>query len=257
MGALALTGQPSKADPFRPLPGEVTHIPYGDVAALEAVVTGATAMVILEPIQGEGGVIVPPAGYLAAAREITTRHGALLVLDEIQTGVGRTGQWFAFQADGITPDAFTLAKGLGGGLPIGALVSLGPAADLLGPGLHASTFGGNPVSCAAALAVLDTIANDGLLDQVKRLGERLRRGIEALGHPLVSGVRGEGLLLGVVLSAPASAALAGVLRDAGFLVNAVQPNVLRLAPPLVVTPEQVEAFLAALPAALDAVGVTE
>jgi acetylornithine aminotransferase len=136
-------------------------------------------------------------------------------------------------------------------------VSLGPAADLLGPGLHASTFGGNPVSCAAALAVLDTIANDGLLDQVKRLGERLRRGIEALGHPLVSGVRGTGLLLGVLLSAPASAALAGVLRDAGFLVNAVQPNVLRLAPPLVVTPEQVEAFLAALPAALDAVGVTE
>jgi acetylornithine/N-succinyldiaminopimelate aminotransferase len=257
MGALALTGQPSKADPFRPLPGEVTHIPYGDVAALEAAVTGATAMVILEPIQGEGGVIVPPAGYLAAAREITTRHGALLVLDEIQTGIGRTGQWFAFQADGITPDAFTLAKGLGGGLPIGALVSLGPVADLLGPGLHASTFGGNPVSCAAALAVLDTIANEGLLDQVKRLGERLRRGIEALGHPLVSGVRGTGLLLGVVLSAPASAALAGVLRDAGFLVNGVQPNVLRLAPPLVITPEQVEAFLAALPAALDAVGVTE
>jgi acetylornithine aminotransferase len=257
MGALALTGQPAKADPFRPLPGDVTHVPYGDVAALEAAVTGATAMVILEPIQGEGGVIVPPAGYLAAAREITTRHGALLVLDEIQTGIGRTGHWFAFQAEGITPDAITLAKGLGGGLPIGALVALGPAAELLGPGMHASTFGGNPVSCAAALAVLDTIANEDLLDHVKRLGERLRRGIEGLGHPLVSGVRGAGLLLGVVLTAPASGALANLLCDAGFLVNAVQPGVLRLAPPLVIAEQQVDALIAALPAALDAAGVPQ
>ncbi|WP_408631888.1 acetylornithine transaminase [Micromonospora palythoicola] len=252
MGALALTGQPAKADPFRPLPGEVTHVPYGDVAALAAAVTDATAMVILEPIQGENGVVVPPAGYLAAARRITARHGALLVLDEVQTGVGRTGHWFAHQADGVEPDVVTLAKGLGGGLPIGATLAFGPAADLLGPGSHGSTFGGNPVSCAAALAVISTIASEGLLDHVKRLGERLRRGIEALGHPLVAGVRGAGLLLGVTLTAPVSAALAGALREAGFLVNPIQPDVIRLAPPLILTTAQVDAFLAALPAALAA-----
>ncbi|GIJ42136.1 acetylornithine transaminase [Micromonospora andamanensis] len=252
MGALALTGQPAKADPFRPLPGEVTHVPYGDVAALAAAVTDATAMVILEPIQGENGVVVPPAGYLAEARRITARHGALLVLDEVQTGVGRTGHWFAHQADGIEPDVVTLAKGLGGGLPIGATLAFGSAADLLGPGSHGSTFGGNPVSCAAALAVISTIASEGLLDHVKRIGERLRRGIESLGHPLVGGVRGAGLLLGVTLTAPVSAALAGALRDAGFLVNPIQPDVIRLAPPLILTAAQADAFLAALPAALAA-----
>jgi acetylornithine aminotransferase len=254
MGALALTGQPAKADPFRPLPGDVTHIPYGDVAALEAAVSGATAMVILEPIQGEAGVVIPPAGYLAAAREITSRYGALLVFDEVQTGIGRTGHWFAFQAEGVAPDAITLAKGLGGGLPIGALVAFGDAATLLQPGMHASTFGGNPVCCAAALAVLDTIAADGLLDHVKRLGERLRRGIEALDHPLVAGVRGAGLLLGVVLTAPAAAAVNTALGERGFLANPAQPDVLRLAPPLVITAEQVEAFLAVLPSTLDAAG---
>ncbi|MEV4631467.1 acetylornithine transaminase [Micromonospora sp. NPDC049523] len=252
MGALALTGQPTKADPFRPLPGDVTHVPYGDVAALEAAVTDDTAMVILEPIQGESGVVVPPAGYLTAARRITSAHGALLVLDEVQTGIGRTGHWFAHQAEGVEPDVVTLAKGLGGGLPIGALIAFGTAADLLGPGTHASTFGGNPISCAAALAVVSTIANEGLLDHVKRTGERIRRGVEALGHPLVAEVRGAGLLLGLVLNAPAAPALAGVLRDAGFLTNPVQPNVIRLAPPLILTAEQVDAFLAALPAALDA-----
>ncbi|WP_240956495.1 acetylornithine transaminase [Micromonospora sp. HNM0581] len=250
MGALALTGQPAKADPFRPLPGEVTHVPYGDVAALDAAVSDATAMVILEPVQGENGVVVPPAGYLAEARRITSRHGALLVLDEVQTGVGRTGHWFAHQADGVEPDVVTLAKGLGGGLPIGATLAFGPAADLLAPGSHGSTFGGNPVSCAAALAVISTIASEGLLDHVKRIGERLRRGIEASGHPLVAGVRGAGLLLGVTLTAPVSAALAGALREAGFLVNPIQPGVIRLAPPLILTTAQVDAFLEALPAAL-------
>jgi acetylornithine/N-succinyldiaminopimelate aminotransferase len=253
MGALALTGQPSKAAPFLPLPGPVTHIPYGDVAALEAAVTDETAMVILEPIQGEGGVLVPPAGYLTAAREITARHGALLALDEVQTGIGRTGHWFAHQAEGVEPDIVTLAKGLGGGLPIGAVLAFGRAATLFQPGMHASTFGGNPVSCAAALAVIQTIANEGLLDHVKRVGERLRRGVEALGHPLISEVRGAGLLLGIVLTAPASGALAGVLKDSGFLVNAVAPHVVRLAPPLILTAEQVDAFLAALPHALDTV----
>jgi acetylornithine aminotransferase len=253
MGALALTGQPTKADPFRPLPGEVTHVPYGDVAALAEAVTEATAMVILEPIQGENGVVVPPPGYLAAARELTAARGALLVLDEVQTGVGRTGHWFAHQADGVEPDVVTLAKGLGGGLPIGACLAFGPAADLLGPGQHGSTFGGNPVSCAAALAVIGTIANEGLLDHVKRVGERIRRGVEALGHPLIAGVRGAGLLLGIELTAPAAGPVAVALREAGFLVNPVLPHVLRLAPPLILTVEQADEFVAALPAALSAV----
>ncbi|KOX09042.1 acetylornithine transaminase [Micromonospora profundi] len=252
MGALALTGQPAKADPFRPLPGDVTHVDYGDVAALEAAVTDATAMVILEPIQGENGVVVPPAGYLTAARRITDRHGALLVLDEVQTGIGRTGHWFAHQAEGVEPDVITLAKGLGGGLPLGATLAFGRAADLLTPGSHGTTFGGNPVSCAAALAVVSTIAHEGLLDHVKRVGERLRRGIEALGHPLVGDVRGAGLLLGVVLTAPVAAALAASLREAGFLANPVQPGVLRLVPPLILTADQADAFVAALPAALAA-----
>jgi acetylornithine/N-succinyldiaminopimelate aminotransferase len=256
MGALALTGQPARADPFRPLPGEVTHVAYGDAAALAATVSDRTAMVILEPIQGEAGVVVPPPGYLAAAREITARHGALLVFDEVQTGVGRTGHWFAHQAEGVSPDVVTLAKGLGGGLPIGACVVFadGPAGDLpalLTPGSHGSTFGGNPVASAAALAVLRTIAAEGLLDHVKRVGEQLRRGIETLGHPLVASVRGAGLLLGVVLAAPVAAELAVALLDAGFLVNAPRPDVLRLAPPLILSAAQADVFLAALPRALD------
>ncbi|XTZ18070.1 acetylornithine transaminase [Micromonospora echinospora] len=255
MGALALTGQPTKADPFRPLPGDVTHVPYGDPAALAAAVTDATAMVILEPVQGENGVVVPPAGYLAEARRITARHGALLVLDEVQTGIGRTGHWFAHQAEGVEPDLVTLAKGLGGGLPLGACLAFGRAADLLRPGSHGTTFGGNPVSCAAALAVVSTIASEGLLDHVKRVGERLRRGVEALGHPLVTEVRGAGLLLGVVLAAPVSKPVTEALRAAGFLVNPVQPDVVRLAPPLILTVDQADAFLAALPAALDAAAV--
>ncbi|WP_262015698.1 acetylornithine transaminase [Micromonospora sp. Mcm103] len=252
MGALALTGQPAKADPFRPLPGDVTHVPFGDAAALAEAVTGDTAMLIIEPIQGENGVVVPPPGYLAAARRITAAHGALLVLDEVQTGVGRTGHWFAHQAEGVEPDVVTLAKGLGGGLPLGACLAFGRAADLLTPGSHGTTFGGNPVSCAAALAVVSTIAHEGLLDHVKRVGERLRRGVEALGHPLVREVRGAGLLLGIVLDEPVSAAAAAALREAGFLVNPVQPDVVRLAPPLILTAAQADAFLAALPAALSA-----
>jgi acetylornithine aminotransferase len=252
MGALALTGQPAKTDPFRPLPGEVTHVPYGDVAALAGAVTDSTAMVLLEPIQGEAGVVVPQAGYLAAARRITAERGALLALDEVQTGVGRTGHWYAWQAEGVRPDVLTLAKGLGGGLPLGACVAFGAAAGLLGPGSHASTFGGNPVCCAAALAVLDTIATEGLLDRVKLLGERLRAGIEGLGHPAVAGVRGAGLLLGIALTAPVAARVAQCLQDSGYLLNAVQPDVVRLAPPYVLTDAQTDAFLAALPAALDA-----
>jgi acetylornithine/N-succinyldiaminopimelate aminotransferase len=246
MGALALTGQPSKADPFRPLPGEVEHIPFGDLEALDAAVSDRTAMVILEPIQGESGVVVPPAGYLAGAREICTRNGALLVLDEVQTGVGRTGHWFHHQSEGVEPDVITLAKGLGGGLPIGACIAFGPAAELFTPGTHGTTFGGNPIACAAGLAVIRTIAGEGLLDHVKRVGEQLRRGIEGLQHPLVNGVRGAGLLLGITLNQPEAPRLAAALKEAGFLVNAAQPDVIRLAPPLIVSAEQADALISAL-----------
>ncbi|HEY0001828.1 MAG TPA: acetylornithine transaminase [Actinoplanes sp.] len=246
MGALALTGQPAKADPFRPLPGEVTHVDFGDLAALDAAVGPQTAMVILEPIQGESGVLVPPAGYLSGAREICTRNGALLVLDEVQTGIGRTGHWFHHQSEGVEPDIITLAKGLGGGLPIGACLAFGPAAELFTPGSHGTTFGGNPIACAAALAVIRTVAGEGLLDHVKRVGEQLRRGIEGLNHPLVSHVRGAGLLLGIVLTEAAAPRLTAALREAGFLVNAAQPDVIRLAPPLIVSAEQADALIAAL-----------
>ncbi|AFM17384.1 acetylornithine/succinylornithine aminotransferase [Mycolicibacterium chubuense NBB4] len=251
MGSLALTGQPSKQAPFEPLPGDVTHVPYGDVEALRAAVDDATAAVFLEPIMGEGGVVVPPAGYLAAAREITAAHDALLVLDEVQTGVGRTGSFFAHRHDGITPDVVTLAKGLGGGLPIGACLAIGETADLLTPGLHGSTFGGNPVCTAAALAVLGVLADEHLIERADTLGKTLSHGVEALGHPLVDHVRGRGLLLGIVLAAEAAKPVETAARDAGFLVNAAAPDVVRLAPPLVVTDGQVESFLTALPAILD------
>ncbi|AKK28240.1 acetylornithine transaminase [Mycobacterium sp. EPa45] len=251
MGALALTGQPAKQAPFEPLPGYVTHVPYGDVAALEQAVTEETAAVFLEPIMGEGGVVVPPEGYLVAARDITSRHGALLVLDEVQTGVGRTGAFYAHQHDGITPDIVTLAKGLGGGLPIGACLAIGPTADLLTPGLHGSTFGGNPVCTAAALAVLKVLAQEDLVTRADVLGKALSHGIEALGHPLVDHVRGRGLLRGVVLTAPQGKVVETAAREAGFLVNAAAPDVVRLAPPLIITEAEIDSFLNVLPAILD------
>ncbi|MFE0728871.1 acetylornithine transaminase [Streptomyces antibioticus] len=253
MGALALTGQPGKQEPFLPLPGDVTHVPYGDAQALAAAVTEDTALVIIEPIQGENGVVVPPAGYLKAARAITAATGSLLVLDEVQTGVGRTGQWFEYQAhEGVLPDVVTLAKGLGGGLPLGATVAFGRAADLLRPGQHGTTFGGNPVACAAGLAVLDTIENEGLLDNVKRQGEKLRDGIEGLGHPLIDYVRGAGLLLGIVLTEPLSPQVQRAAQEAGFLVNAPAPDVVRLMPPLNLGDDETDALLQALPGILDA-----
>ena len=255
MGALALTGQPAKGARFEPLTGAVTHVPYGDAQALAAAVTGDTALVVIEPIQGENGVVVPPPGYLKAARAITAATGALLVLDEVQTGVGRTGNWFEYQAhEGVLPDVVTLAKGLGGGLPLGATVAFGRAADLLGPGQHGTTFGGNPVACAAGLAVLDTIANDGLLENVKRQSERLRDGIEASGHALTDHVRGAGLLLGIVLTEPLAPQVQQAAQDAGFLVNAPAPNVVRLMPPLTLGDDAVDAFLGALPGILDEAG---
>jgi acetylornithine/N-succinyldiaminopimelate aminotransferase len=251
MGSLALTGQPSKQEPFAPLPGDVVHIPYGDLDALESAVDDRTAAVFLEPIMGEGGVVVPPPGYLVAAREITAAHGALLVLDEVQTGIGRTGAFFAHQHDGITPDVVTLAKGLGGGLPIGACMAIGSAADLLTPGLHGSTFGGNPVCTAAALAVLRVLADEDLIGRADVLGKTLSHGIESLGHPVISHVRGRGLLRGVVLTSEAAKPIEAAAREAGFLVNAAAPDVVRLVPPLVITEEQIDDFLGALPGVLD------
>ncbi|MBK0869428.1 acetylornithine transaminase [Saccharopolyspora sp. HNM0986] len=247
MGALALTGQPAKQLPFEPLPGGVEHVPYGDVAALESAVDDTTAALFLEPVQGENGVVVPPEGYLRAAREITARHGALLVLDEVQTGIGRTGEWFAFQRDGVEPDVITLAKGLGGGLSLGACIGLGETGELLQPGQHGTTFGGNPVACAAALAVLRTIREDGLLEHVKSVGEELAAGVRAIDHPLIAEVRGHGLLLGVRLTEPVAAKVSAAAQEAGFLINAVQPDVLRLSPPLVVQHDQVRQLLDRLP----------
>jgi acetylornithine/N-succinyldiaminopimelate aminotransferase len=252
MGALALTGQPSKAVAFAPLPGGVRYVPYGDPDALAGAVGERTAMVLLEPMLGEGGVLPAPPGYLAAAASTAADAGALFALDEVQTGIGRTGSWFMHQADGLRPDVITLAKALGGGLPMGATLAFGEAAELLTAGAHGTTFGGNPIAAAAALAVLDTIRDEGLLERAKELEHRFTAGIEALGHPGVAGVRGRGALLGVVLSAPVAGELEARLRAAGFLANAVAPDVLRLAPSLVLTDAQVDAFVAALPATLDA-----
>jgi acetylornithine/N-succinyldiaminopimelate aminotransferase len=257
MGALALTGQPPKRTPFEPLVPGVQFVPYGDTAALESAVDDDTAAVFLEPILGEGGVIPAPDGYLQAAREITSRAGALLVMDEIQTGLGRTGTWFAFQQAGIVPDVVTLAKGLGGGLPLGACVGIGRAGGLLEPGQHGTTFGGNPVCCAAGLAVLRTIADEGLADHAAALGKEIASGVEELRHPLVAGVRGAGLLLGITLRKPVSAPVAAAATKAGYLVNPVQPDAVRLAPPLVLGHEQARAFLTDLPAVLDAGGDPE
>jgi acetylornithine aminotransferase len=248
MGALALTSKAAYREPFEPLPGHVTFVEYGDEAALAAAVTDETAAVLLEPIQGEAGVHVAPDGYLAAAREIATRHGALLWLDEVQTGIGRTGAWFAHQlpfAGGITPDVVTLAKGLGGGVPIGATIALGEAGGLLQPGNHGTTFGGNPVACAAALAVLDTIERDGLLEHVEHVGKRLADALSE--QPFVTEVRGHGLMLAADLDAEDAPAVVAAARDAGYLLNATGPSTLRFVPPLVIGEADVDAFAAALP----------
>ncbi|MFD6056887.1 acetylornithine transaminase [Rhodococcus wratislaviensis] len=251
MGALALTGQAAKRAPFEPMPPGVVHVPYGDLDALDRAVDADTAAVFLEPMMGEGGVVVPPEGYLAGARQITADRGALLVLDEVQTGIGRTGWFYAHQAVGIVPDVMTLAKGLGGGMPIGACIATGAAADLFGPGKHGTTFGGNPVCASAALAVLRTIAEDDLISRADTLGKSLSAGIEGLGHPLIDHVRGAGLLLGIVLTQDVAPVVENSAREAGYLINAAQPGVVRLAPPLVLTDDQAEGFVAALPAILD------
>ncbi|GIH22965.1 acetylornithine aminotransferase [Acrocarpospora phusangensis] len=246
LGALSLTGKPSIRDQFGPFPTDVRFVPYGDAGALDKAVDENCAGIFLEPTQGEAGVVPPPDGYFAAAREIATRTGALLVADEIQSAIGRTGHWFAHQADGVLPDILTLAKGLGGGLPIGAVVGFGEAGTLFAKGEHGSTFGGNPVSCAAALAVLDNVD----LAHVREVAQRLRDGLEAIEHPLLKGVRGRGLWLAAVLTEDRAAQVQAAAQQAGFLVNAVQPDAVRLAPPLVVTPAEIDALTAALPAIL-------
>lgn len=251
-GALALTHKPAYREPFEPLIPEVVHVPWNDQDALRAAVTQDVAAVVLEPIQGEAGVRPADPAYLQLARELTTAHGALLVLDEVQTGVARTGSWFAFQQAGVTPDAMTLAKGLGGGVPIGALVTFGPeVTGLLTAGQHGTTFGGNPLAVAAALAVLDTIEAEGLVEHARVAGDHVAAAVLALGHPLVAEVRGAGLLRAIQLTADVAPQVAERALANGFIVNPVTPSVLRLAPPLVVTTGQLDTFVAALPAFLD------
>jgi acetylornithine/N-succinyldiaminopimelate aminotransferase len=258
MGALALTHKPAYREPFEPLPGHVVHVPYGDPQALAGAISDQTAAVVLEPIQGEGGVNPAPAGYLATARQLTADAGALLVLDEVQTGIGRTGEWFAFQRPELSlgpaalPDVVTLAKGLGGGIPIGAAVAFGEAASLLGAGQHGTTFGGNPVASAAALATLHVIERDGLVGQAEVVGSGLAAAIGALGHPLVDQVRGHGMLLAIQLTAPVAAQVAAHLLTAGIIVNPVTPSTIRMAPPLILTAEQAATLVEALGPALDA-----
>jgi len=256
-GALALTHKQAYREPFAPLIPSVTHVPLNDERALRAAVTEDVAALFLEPIQGEAGVVAADAAYLQLARELTTATGTLLILDEVQTGVGRTGTWFAFQQAGIVPDAITVAKGLGGGVPIGALLTFGPTVSgLLTAGQHGSTFGGNPLATAAGLAVLHAIDRDGLLAHATSVGNHLVGSVAALGHPLISGVRGAGLLRAIVLSADVSAIVADRALTAGFIINAPTPDALRFAPPLIITMAQVDEFVAALPQLLDGLGAT-
>ncbi len=239
MGSLALTHKPAFREPFEPLPGHVTWVRYGDEAALAAAVTDETAAVVLEPIQGEAGVVVPPDGYLAAARRVATEHGSLLWLDEVQTGIGRTGEWFGHDP-AVRPDVVTLAKGLGGGIPIGACVGLGDAGALLGPGHHGSTFGGNPVASAAALAVLDTIEKEALLEAARERGAQLADALVAA--PQVTSVTGRGLLLAAHLADETAARIVTRGQEQGFLLNNTGPDRLRFAPPLTVTERDLARF---------------
>jgi acetylornithine aminotransferase len=247
LGALSLTGKASIREPFGPYGTDVVFVPYGDVEALAGAVDESTVAVLLETTQGEAGVVPPPDGYLAAARSLCDSTGALLWLDEVQSAIGRTGYWYAHQAEGVLPDVLTLAKGLGGGLPIGACIGIGPAANAFARGDHGSTFGGNLVSCAAALTVLDVIDSDGLLGHVREVGASFAAGLAEVSHPLLTGVRGRGLWRALVLSSDAAAHVELACRDAGFLVNAVAPDAIRLAPPLVISADECRGFVDALP----------
>ena len=241
MGALSLTGQPAKREPFLPLIKGVKHVPFGDIEAMRKAVTKKTAMVIIEPIMGEAGVIVPPADYLRDLRALCDAKGALLVIDAVQTGMGRTGDWFGYEYSGITPDVITLAKGLGGGLPLGAMIALGKAADLFQPGDHGSTFGGNPVTTAAGLAAIKFIETQKILKKVEKQGVYLMQELAVI--PGVSEVRGAGLLLGIELENLRAADIANALQNAGVLVNAANPTTIRLAPALIVTDAQLKKFV--------------
>ena len=241
VGALAVTHKPAIREPFGPFGAEVRFVVPGDVGALERAMTGEVAALILEPIQGEAGVRPLSDEFLAAARRLCDEHGALLIMDEVQTGIGRTGAWFAHQGRGVTPDILTLAKGLGGGFPIGAVVAFGEkVATLLVAGDHGSTFGGNPLACAAALSTLDIIDAEGLLENAKSVGEHIREA--ALAIPGVADVRGEGLMLGIALEAPVAAAAVAAAREAGFIINAPGPDTIRLVPPLVLTASEADTF---------------
>ena len=256
-GALALTYKQAYREPFEPLIPSVTHVPLNDEAALRAAIGADVAAVFLEPIQGEAGVVTADPAYLQLARELTTASGTLLIIDEVQTGVGRTGTWFAFQQAGIVPDAITVAKGLGAGVPIGALITFGAdVSGLLTAGQHGTTFGGNPLAAAAGLAVLDTMESDDLLAHATSVGRHLVDSVAGLGHPLIRGVRGAGLLRAVELAADVSAVVADRALSAGFIINAPTPDVLRLAPPLIVTTAQVDSFVTELPALLRGLGPT-
>lgn len=251
MGSLALTGKPALRAPFEPMLPGVEHIAT-DLDALEAALGDDVAALVLEPIKGEAGVVPLPDGFLIAARELTARHGALLIVDEIQTGAGRTGDWFAFQHEGVVPDAIALAKGIGGGIPIGALVTIGAASELFSLGQHGSTFGGNPLATGVASAVLDEIERADLVSNAARRGEQLRAGILALGSPLVAEVRGRGLLLGVGLDRPVAGAVVAAAMDRGLIVNAANESSIRLAPPLIIGDAEIERFLTIFAASLEA-----
>ena len=253
LGGLALTHNPKYRLPFEPLPSEVIFVPYGDAGALASAVDETVAAVVLEPIQGENGVVVPPAGYLAQAREICNRHGALLWMDEVQTGMGRCGSWLVHVDEGVTADIITVAKGLGNGFPVGACIATETASRLLGPGSHGSTFGGNPVAAIAGLAVLSVIERDDLLAHAKILGEYLEKTIMGLDHRLIAGVRGRGLLQAVILAEPVAAAVVDAALAAGFVINAPRPDVLRLAPPLIISATELDGFVRLLPSLLNRV----
>ncbi len=241
MGALSLTGQPAKREPFLPLVKGVKHVPFGDIEAMRKAVTKKTAMVIIEPIMGEAGVIVPPADYLRELRALCDAKGALLVVDAVQTGMGRTGDWFGYEYSGIAPDVITLAKGLGGGLPLGAMIALGKAADLFQPGDHGSTFGGNPVTTAAGLAAIKFIETQKILKKVEKQGVYLMQELAVI--PGVAEVRGAGLLLGIELETKKASDVALALQNEGVLVNAANPTTIRLAPALIVTDAQLKKFV--------------
>ena len=249
MGSLAMTAKASMRAPFEPMPGGVEHIP-ATIEALEATIDDRVAAVIVEPIQGEAGVVELPEGYLAAARSLTLKHGALLIVDEIQTGAGRTGAWFGFSHESITPDAITLAKGIGGGFPIGALVTYGAASDLFTPGSHGSTFGGNPLATAVADAVLAEIENAGLVENAARRGEELREIIAGIDSPLIDGIRGRGLLVGVALAAPVAGAVVAAAQERGLIVNAANPETVRIAPALTIGDAELAEFRELFTAAL-------